>query len=392
MSHFASISRRDLIVAAAGAAAGVTACGGGGGGGDEGGNQQPSPLLPALSISVPRLRGAHVFANTEWASRSATSAQWNNISVVRDSRMNVARLFLQPYRLDNGQVRLPGQSLAANIDQSLSEWSGLIDWLLENNIYVMLSLVLQITYPATKNWPDDGRSFWSTPSVQDELVALWASLGTRFVGRKGLLFNVLSEPHGVSQAEIQNNHALPKQVWNSLYPRIVEAVRAVDADRSMVIEPIWGDSSNFVDLAYVDYSRLIYSFHEYRPHYFTHQGVPGWPPSGSVTYPGVVQDNEFEPPMMWDRAAIADRMQAAVGFSTAHGARMMTGEFGVVRAAPDSARLAWINDVISLSEAYGFDGVFFQYEGWSPPSTFREGWSFENTSIQSAVLSYFARN
>ena len=57
---------------------------------------------------------------------------------------------------------------------------------------------------------------------------------------RGLSFDLINEPHGITPDEINGNHALPKQVWNTLYPRLIDAIQAEDPERSIIVEPVAG--------------------------------------------------------------------------------------------------------------------------------------------------------
>lgn len=316
---------------------------------------------------------------------------WTNLKYIETSRMNVARIFLQPFRFSDGSA-FPGSSLGDRLIASLQEWNGLVDWCLSKNIYVMFALSLQIGYPKTSSWPDDGRHLWTDAAAQDELVAAWVALARRYAGRLGLVFDLFNEPHGLTASEVAGDHAVPKAAWNAIYPRIIAAIRAVDPERWIVVEPIWAGTAYLADLTYVPDNRTLYSFHCYSPHYFTHQGVAGWPAADSVPYPGTTQEGASSPAKPWNKDAIASLMEVAVAFRKAHGARIMLGETGCARSAPDADRGRWFTDVYALANERNFDTVFFMYDAWNPPASFRLGWGFENTSAEPVVLSEFAKN
>jgi Cellulase (glycosyl hydrolase family 5) len=127
----------------------------------------------------------------------------------------------------------------------------------------------------------------------------------------------LTEPHGETADEIAGNHALPKQVWNTLYPRLINAIRAEAPERWIIVMPIWGSVDNLVDLSVSAAPNLIYSFHFYDPHFFTHQGLQGaWPPAQSVVYPGLTRDESHEPEIFWDKSVIEQALLPAVNFRT----------------------------------------------------------------------------
>lgn len=370
----------------------VAACGGGGGGGDAASPPPPAAAhLPPISAgAVPLLRGSGILPHNDWMDQS--SYLWSHLAYLPDAGANVVRLFLQPFSWTDGSPLLPSQPLSKRIEESLKLWAALIDWCLTKNVYVILTINLEIGYPAYGVWPSDGRSIWKDASAQDEFIAAWSALTTRFAGRAGVLFDLMNEPHGIAADEVANNHALPKAVWNSLHARTLAAIRQVDPNRWLIVEPVWADQWNFVDLQTNGDAKTIYSFHYYAPHYFTHQGNSGWPAAGTVHYPGVTQDASWQSPKSWGKAEITADMQPAQDFARAKAARVMLGELGSSRGAVASERASWTTDVLSVAESAGHDVVYFQYDGWGVPADFALGWAFENSPVEALLLAQFARN
>src|SRR5262249_52642433 len=210
---------------------------------------------------LPRLRGTQVFAHHDWT--DTHSSRWQNVLTLKNSKANAVRLFLEEFDSATGSPILPGEPLADRVLAFLDEWGGLVDWCLANDLAVIVSIDTYFSYPVDRQWPDDGRSLWKDDSAQDELIDAWGALTTRFSGRPNVFFDVLNEPHGTLPDEVLRNHALPKAVWNRLSPRIVDRIRAIDANRSIIIEPIWGDPKNFADLMPIKDAGVLYSFHYY---------------------------------------------------------------------------------------------------------------------------------
>lgn len=341
--------------------------------------------LPPLQMEpAPRLRGAQVIEAANWD--DPRDPVWQAVSDLPNWGANATRILVQPY--DRGSAVLPGRPLQLRIAENAKRFETLIEWLLARHVHVILAINLYYGWPPpAADWPDDGRSLWKDASAQDELVEAWKVLAQKYRGRPGLIFNLLSEPHGIAPDEIDGDHALPKRVWNQLYPRIVRAIEAIDRERWMVIEPIWANAANFGDLLADSSPRLIYSFHDYAPHWFTHQGVGSNPPAGTVQYPGITADGPWQPEKWWDKAAKAQAMQPAVAFQQRTGARIMCGEYATTGDAPMESRVRWTADVLDLCEGFGFDTNYFGY--W--PGVLGS-WSFEKTPIESSVTSHLALN
>jgi hypothetical protein len=282
--------------------------------------------------------------------------------------------------------------LTERLAKSLEHYSTVIEWSLQHNMHIIFRFGQRNTFgggPLT--WPDDGRSIWKDASAQDELIQAWADLAKRFKGKKGIMFVPITEPHGELPDEFANADALTKVAWNTLYPRLINAIRAEDPERWIIVEPIWGNVDNLAALTVSSAPNLIYSFHFYEPHFFTGQGTSGNPPAQSVVYPGVTQDGPFRPEKFYDKSVLEQSLLLAVNFRNAHNVRVMCGEFGTQNLAPMDSRERWVTDVVDLLETYGFDWVYWYYNVIRPIPPPGD-WYFQRTAYESVITSKFSLN
>ena len=345
----------------------------------------------ALSIDfIPRLRGTGVAEHIGWTSPS--DPRWQTVGTLVGSGANVVRIFLEQYSPDTGQPLLPGQTLDKRVGASLDTYGNLVEYLLANKIHVVLVLNTTFLYPAVHTWPDDGRTLFSSASAQQEVVDAWASLAERYKGRPGLVFDLLNEPRGTSDAELANDSAIAIARWSELSQRIIDRVSAIDSKRWMMVEPMWGDATYFSSLAVSPNNRAMYSFHFYAPHYFTHQGVAGLGPAGgTVGYPSVTQDYSWQSPQQWDKAALKTLMQVGKDFAVQHNVRVVIGEAGATLEAPPQDRVRWAQDVVAVADELSLDLIWFQWDGWNVPADFRYGWSWDS-SLTSVLPPFFSKN
>ncbi|MDP3824277.1 MAG: hypothetical protein Q8R33_22625, partial [Burkholderiales bacterium] len=105
----------------------------------------------------------------------------------------------------------------------------------------------------------------------------------------------------------------------------------------------------------LDLPGLVYSFHFYEPHEFTHQGLPGQP--AALVYPG----------QGWDKARLSQAMGEARKFAAKHRAPMYVGEFSCVRWAPGGSCPRYLADAVSLFETEAWSWTYHCwrcYQGW----------------------------
>lgn len=229
-----------------------------------------------------------------------------------------------------------------------------------------------------------GRIF-TDPAAQEKFVEVWQRIATRYKGNRTIWgFDLVNEPDDSMVAEDCLD-------WNALADRAARAVRAIDPDRTLIIEPnAWGGPQGFEGFEPLDLPNVVYSFHFYQPMQFTHQGIHG--NAREVSYPGLIGGKS------WDRNALEQAMLPAIEFAEKYRVQMYVGEFSAIRIAPPGAAARYLEDVIGIFEKHGFDWSYHAYREW-------QGWSLEHegsldapkasgnaTDRQLVVTGWFARN
>jgi hypothetical protein len=127
---------------------------------------------------------------------------------------------------------------------------------------------------------------------------------------------------------------------------------------------------------------VIYNFHFYDPHEFTHQGAswgsPWWIYERAIPYPATEASMEEKLKQIpdaaaryrleeywldhWDGHRIRLLMDEAHAWGKANNVPLICNEFGVFRAVAEPAsRLAWIHDVRTALEADGIGWAMWDY-------------------------------
>lgn len=211
--------------------------------------------------------------------------------------------------------------------------------------------------------PPGGRSkggvcrMFSDERYRDHFLRVWDRLANRYAGRKIIYaYDLINEPVEPRRGGIIT--------WPDLATQVTQRIRKIDPGKPVVFEPgPWGGPTGFDQLVPLDLDRVIYSFHMYLPHKFTHQ----FKTDGSYTYPGVV-DGE-----MWDKERLREAMAPAIDFQRELNVYMYVGEFSAIRWAPDNSAFRYLRDLIGLFEEYGWDWSYHAYREWA-------GWSVEHTT------------
>ncbi|NLN88740.1 MAG: glycoside hydrolase family 5 protein [candidate division WS1 bacterium] len=203
------------------------------------------------------------------------------------------------------------------------------------------------------------RMFQERP-YQEKLLEAWDIIARRYAGRTAVwAYDLINEP-------VEGIVADGCMDWRALATAATDVIRAVDPGKPVLVEPSpWGGPDGFETLVPLDRERVIYGFHMYLPHRFTHQGV-GDNPVG-FSYPGEIDGRQ------WDKEALREAMGAAAEFQERFNVHIHVGEFSAIRWAPENSAYRYLRDVIELFEEHGWDWTYHAFREWS-------GWSVEHTT------------
>jgi hypothetical protein len=223
--------------------------------------------------------------------------------------------------------------------------------------------------------PEHKQQMGRDDAAIETLAAQWTQIATAFasIPVDRLVFEVLNEP------EIEDiERALRIQ------QRLIEAVRGVTPDRVVVVGGAhFSDVADLVALRPLPLRGVVYSFHFYEPHNFTHQGATwGWPmwmllrnmpyPSSPEALAPVVptlaevarEHAAWYGQQNWNKAKLATFVEQAANWSQRHRVPVWCSEFGVLRdAVPPESRRAWLGDARSLFESSSIAWTYFDWWG-----------------------------
>lgn len=172
----------------------------------------------------------------------------------------------------------------------------------------------------------DEKNVWNSPELQTEFLAMWDHVLTELKDEPFIAaWEPMNEPHHMDRGRLAR--------W---YREVIAHFRAIDAVTPIVVEGAnYSGAEELVDDLRLDEPNIVYSFHSYHPHEYTHmrQDTQGRP----WVYPG-----------RWDRQALAERMWIAVSFRDRYQVPVWCGEWGVMTGAPGYQE--WLRDVAGLLE------------------------------------------
>ncbi len=208
--------------------------------------------------------------------------------------------------------------------------------------------------------------------LQERFFKIWECLAKRY-GKKPdrIAFELLNEVTCTEFAE----------PYNELAKKCTERIRAYAPDTYVIVGSVWNNSVDSVHMLAEPYDeKIVYTFHCYDPHIFTHQGarfIRNMPWDLRVDYP--LTANEYRAiekektdgldvvcTDMGDRLfsadAFIDNFSRAVEYAEKNNAPLYCGEYGVIENASPDATLRWFKDINTAFEHYGISRAIWSYQ------------------------------
>lgn len=286
-------------------------------------------LYPLDVFSASELRGVNVTSNIDSA----------GIQVLRSWGVNVVRFSMA----NNGADNLSLEDYNTWLSEQLSKLDNLLPVFSAANIKVILHLHSPPGGFASRKKPSQFRLFKEAP-FQNRFKEIWQEATLKYLNDSRIYaFEILNEP---AQREV----AAGLQDWNDLYAQVVSDIRTVDADRKVIIQPLYGDIGRLGRLRVLNDPFIIYSVHFYYPFAFTKQGLEKR--KKVVLYP----NEKLTKRKIYKKLNKVRRFQVKNNIS-----KMFIGEFSVVRWAPVPSSRRYLQHVVKRFEKFDWDWVYHAF-------------------------------
>lgn len=239
--------------------------------------------------------------------------------------------------------------------------------------------------------------FQGTDGVE-RFAMLWRALATHFAPLDPSLvfFEIMNEPE-------QND---PYR-WQGIESFVAEQIRDAAPNNTIIAcGAHWSGLEDLLQLEPLALTNIIYTFHDYEPFAFTHQGAT-WTmtavqPERDIPYPSTpenVQKNLAQEPTLagqyfvqqygldrWDAHRIDVTLSFAEKWSTLHHAPVYVGEFGVHRPYANPAlRAQWIRDMRTMMEKHHLGWAMWDYSENFGAVTKKDGKTIPDQAIIDAL-------
>ena len=328
----------------------------------------------AAGLQTAQARAQHLrhgINASEWFAQSArdySAARTNRYTDDADIAL-MAKLGFDNVRLSIDPAPLELEPL--DTEGLNAEFTGRLDHAVDTMLANKLAVQIDI-HPE----PDYKLRVRNNDADVERFTKLWRKLAAHYATRNPNLvfFEIMNEP------EVND-----RTRWASIQARAAAAIREAAPQNTIIATgPNWSSIADLLTQHPLPDGNVIYNFHFYEPHEFTHQGA-GWGQSWwrythDVPYPATESSMEqtikqvpdardrydFEHYWLdhWDGHRIRLQIDAVAAWGKANGIPLLCNEFGAYRRVTDPAsRMNWIHDVRTALEADGIGWTMWDYRG-----------------------------
>jgi len=226
----------------------------------------------------------------------------------------------------------------------------------------------------------------SDDSFVEQFADYWRALAKHYssLDPEKVFFEILNEP------EFKDRYR-----WMGVQARLGRAIREGAPNHTIIAAGAnWSSSNELLFLEPLHDSNVIYNFHFYDPHIFTHQGAT-WSTNfqhylTNLPYPSTpgnvfVSESQVPDPVnqqavarygfdRWDSTRIDGEMSQVATWGKRWNVPLTCNEFGVYRGTSNAIdRAAWLHDVRTALEKYGIGWTMWDYAGGFAIVTRKDG-------------------
>jgi endoglucanase len=285
----------------------------------------------------------------------------DDIAIMENLGFDHVRLSIDPAPLIAGNL-INGH----NDIPFLKELDRVVDAMLQHRLAVIIDLHPETPYKTTLCTNDE---------AVEHFAMLWTALARHFQSRDSekVSFEIMNEPEETDPYR-----------WVGIEETVADAIRKAAPDHTIIATgACWSGLSDLLATRPLFLSNIIYTFHDYEPFAFTHQGAtwtdPHVAPLRSIPYPSTsdnIEGNigranslsgaffvEEYGLARWDASRVDHTLSFAKRWSEAYNVPVYCGEFGVLRDyVQPSMRAAWLHDMSSVLHRYGIGWAMWDYQ------------------------------
>ncbi|WP_227432500.1 MULTISPECIES: glycoside hydrolase family 5 protein [unclassified Clostridioides] len=180
---------------------------------------------------------------------------------------------------------------------------------------------------------------------KEKFLKIWQQIANRYQKYdKKLVFELLNEP----------KESLSPQLLNEYFKEAINIIRKTNPKRTIIVGPY-----NYYQIDYLKglnipkNSNIVVSFHYYEPNDFAFQGNiyhKGFENLSNITWEGTNEQLEY----------LKKRFDTVEKWANKNNVKVLLGEFGITKEAPEASRVAWIKAVREEAEKRNFSWAYWE--------------------------------
>lgn len=249
----------------------------------------------------------------------------------------------------------------------MSELDRVVQTILQNRLSVIIDVHPEDSYKTPL--------LEGTTSVEN-FADLWRALARHFASH---------DPEHLFLEMMNESEQTDPYRWQGIQSTVAAAIREVAPDHTIIAAGAhWSGLNDLLTLEPLALPNIVYTFHDYEPFPFTHQGAtwagPLVIPLRGIPYPSSPENTspklKEEPSLArqyfldqygldrWDAARVENTIGYAAQWSKLHGVPVTCNEFGVYRDyAPPAMRTQWLRDMRVALEKNKIGWAMWDYQG-----------------------------
>jgi len=285
----------------------------------------------------------------------------NDIALIKSMGFDHVRLSVNPQPMFDAREpnKIPAEYLG-NLDAA-------VKMILDQGLAVVIDLHPESDFKARLAKDDE---------FVEQFADFWRALAAHYStwDADRVFLEILNEPEFTDRYR-----------WLGVQAKLAAAIReGAPAHTIIAAGARWSDDDDLVFQEPLHDPNIIYNFHFYEPHIFTHQGATWgayyWHWLRGVKYPSTPEAAERVAALApdevdrlqvirygrdhWDAARIESEMKQAAEWARRRGVPLVCNEFGVYREYSDPEdRAAWLRDVRTAFERNGIGWAMWDYSG-----------------------------
>ena len=248
----------------------------------------------------------------------------------------------------------------------MSELDRVVTTILNDHLSVVIDIHPESRYKTPLKQGSD--------SVQ-QFTSLWRALAAHYAGHdpEHTFFEIMNEPEQDDPYR-----------WQGIEATVAAAIREVAPRQTIIATGAhWSGLGDLLVLEPLALNNVVYTFHDYEPYPFTHQGAtwtsPEVQPLRAISYPSspetIAPKLNEEPDLAgqfflnqyalgrWDAFRVESTIEFAAKWGKLHDVPVYCGEFGVLRYyAPPEMRAQWLHDMRVALEQNNIGWAMWDYQ------------------------------